>query len=145
MCGVATCATLVDMRQVINYSEAEQLLRAGVSQREVAERFGVTPSAISVAINRGLIKHDSGRRHRLPWDVKSEHLRLSVPNRLRTMLREDDGLDIPLPAKLKADSFRRGLEASGTVIHYDPDRAPYFFRVPRRPGVDEGYFRNPEV
>ena len=46
-------------------------------------------------------------------------------------------------AKTLGDWTNR-LEEMDAVVHYDPDVAPFFFRVPRRAGIDKGLFRDPE-
>ena len=128
----------------MDYKEAEKLLRSGKSQAEVAERMGVSPSAISVAIGRGNIKHDSGYQRRLPWRVKKEHSNLSVPRALRLALRLRAGEELDPQYQRLARGFLNRLDEMDAVIHYDPDVAPFFFRVPRRPGIDKGLFREPE-
>lgn len=131
-------------RQILDYKKAEQMLRSGKTQAEVAEAMGVSTSAVSVAIARGNIKHDSGYVRRLPWTVKKEHSNLAIPRALRLTMRLQDGEKLePMYEKL-ATGFLRRLEEMDAVVHYDPDVAPFFFRVPRRAGIDKGLFRDPE-
>ena len=128
-----------------HYNEAEQLLRSGHSQTEVAERFGVTQAAISMAISRGRIKHETGVRRLLPWkNVKQEHLRLNVPRQLRAAMHLVAGDTQPPIVESQARRFIDELNRMDAVIHYDPDVAPYWFRVPRRPGIDNGLVREPD-
>lgn len=128
-----------------NYSEAEQLLRSGMPQTEVADRFGVTQAAISMAISRGRIKFDTGVRRLLPWkNIKQEHLRLNVPRQLRAAMHLVAGDEQPPNVEAQARRFMDDLDRMGAVIHYDPDVAPYWFRVPRRPGLDLGLVREPD-
>lgn len=130
---------------VIDYSEAEQLLRSGLSQTEVAARFGVKQAAISMAISRGRIKYDTGVRRLLPWkNIKPEHLRLNVPRQLRAAMHLAAGDEQPPVVEMQARRFIDELDRLGAVIHYDPDLEPYWFRVPRRPGVDLGFVREPD-
>lgn len=52
----------------INYREAAELLRRGWSRRRVAQRYGVTPSVIGMAIQRGHIRVPGGMVvPRAPW------------------------------------------------------------------------------
>ena len=131
-------------KQILDYSEAEQMLRAGKSQTEVAARFGVHPSAISVAIARGNIKFDTGFKRRLPWRVKKEHSNLAIPRALRLAVRVQEGDEMSPEMEKLARGFLHRLEELDAVIHYDPDVAPFFFRVPRRAGIDKGLFREPD-
>ena len=132
--------------QRLDYSEAEQLLRAGATQREVADRFGVTQAAVSLAIARGNIKIDTGRERLLPWHMRPEHANLSVPRALRLALRVQRGKSDDMPPYLRqqGEGFIRKLESLDAVIHYDPECEPFWFRVPRRPGIDLGLIREPD-
>jgi hypothetical protein len=135
-----------DGAQRLDYSEAEQMLRAGATQREVALRYGVTVAAVSAAIKRGRIKFDTGYQRILPWKMKANHANLAVPRMLRLAERIRTGRDDGMPDYLRAqgEGFARKLDEMDAVIHYDPDVSPYWFRVPRRPGVDTGLVREPE-
>ena len=121
------------------------MLRQGLSQTEVAARFGVKQAAISMAINRGRIKFDTGVRRLLPWNnIKQEHLRLNVPRQLRAAMHLTAGDEQPANVEEQARRFMEELDRMGAVIHYDPEVAPYWFRVPRRAGVDLGLVREPD-
>lgn len=134
-------------RQRLDYSEAEQMLRAGATQLEVAKKFDVSQSAVSLAIRRGRIKHDTGFERLLPWHMNSDHVNLSVPRGLRLAMRVQRGETEGMPEYLRqqGEGFLRTLDEMDAVIHYDPDVAPWWFRVPRRHGIDNGLIREPEV
>jgi hypothetical protein len=123
------------------------MLRAGATQQQVAQKFGVSQSAVSLAIKRGRIKFDTGFERLLPWQMKADHINLSVPRGLRLALRVQRGDDQDMPPYLKAqgEGFIRTLEEMDAVIHYDPDVYPHWFRVPRRHGIDRGLIREPSV
>lgn len=130
--------------QRLDYSEAEQMLRAGKTQSEVAEHFGVSQAAVSVAIARGNIKFDTGFKRRLPWTIKKEHSNLAIPRALRLALRLLDGEELSPAMRKTAQGFLNKLEELDAVIHYDPDVEPFFFRVPRRSEIDHSLFREPD-
>lgn len=117
------------------------MLRAGATQQEVADRFGVGQSAVAAAIARGRIKVDTGFTKRLPWRIKKEHHSLAIPRALRLAIRVREN-DPDLSPQLRAigEGFLRKLAELDAVVHYDPDVEPYFFRVPRREGIDKGLF-----
>jgi hypothetical protein len=131
----------------IDYTEAERLLRQGLSQAEVAARFGVHQPAIAVAIARGRIRHDSGYQRWLPkqWKISRSHTNRSLPRKLRMALRLQAGEHLEPKYRDQAEGFIRKLHELDAVIHFDPEVEPYFFRVRRRPGIDEGLIRNPNV
>jgi hypothetical protein len=101
---------------------------------------------VSLAIRRGNIKHETGFHRRLPWRMHPEHINLSIPRALRLAIRIQDGETADMPAYLKhqGEGFIRTLDEMDAVVHYDPEVAPFWFRVPRRHGVDEGLIREPE-
>lgn len=128
--------------QRLDYNEAEQMLRSGKTQVEVAKHFGVSQAAVSVAIARGNIKFETGRHRLLPWKgIKVEHSNLAIPRALRLALRLEEGVDLSPTQKIEAERFLRRLRELDAVIHYDPEVAPYWFRVPRRDGIDKSWFR----
>ena len=122
------------------------MLRAGATQTEVAERFDVSQSAVSLAIRRGNIKYETGFERLLPWHMHRDHVNLSIPRGLRLAIRVRRGETEGMPEYLRqqGEGFLRTLDEMDAVIHYDPDVAPHWFRVPRRPGIDEGLIREPE-
>jgi hypothetical protein len=124
------------------------MLREGATQRDVAEKFGVSQAAVSIAISRGNIKHDTGFERRLPWKMKGEHVSLAIPRGLRLAMRVQEGgaeaERMPEYLRKEGEGFIRTLDELDAVIHYDPEVAPYFFRVPRRHGIDEGLVREPD-
>lgn len=132
-------------RQKLDYSEAEQMLRAGATQQDVAEKFGVSQSAVSLAIRRGNIKHDTGFERLLPWHMRAEHVNLAIPRGLRLAMRvarrDAESERMPEYLRREGEGFIRTLEELDAVIHYDPDTPPFWFRVPRRHGVDNGLIR----
>ena len=132
--------------QKIDYSEAEQLLRAGATQAEVAEKFGVTQAGISRAISRGMIQIDTGRAEgpALPWSpITLEHRNLYPARILRAWHRRQNGLVSSAWWESKLDTCLETMEREGWVWDYDPEEG--FSRVPRRHGVDLGLVREPDL
>ena len=144
---MTTSKTRGGKAQLLDYSEAEQMLRAGKTQAQVAAKFGVSQSAVSLAIKRGRIKFDTGFERLLPWTMKAEHINLSVPRGLRLAMRVQRGETQDMPPYLRAqgEGFIRTLEEMDAVIHYDPEVHPHWFRVPRRHGIDQGLIREPKI
>jgi hypothetical protein len=136
-------------RQRIDYSEAEQMLRAGATQQEVADRFGVTQPAVNRAIWRGRIKdiaydRSASDESGVPWHpVRPEHRSRYLVRMLRAATRRERGEKSSPVLEAQLDSFLRQVEELDFVIHYDPDTADGFFRVPRREGIDTGLVRDP--
>ena len=125
------------------------MLRAGATQQEVADRFGVTQPAVNRAIYRGRIKgivYDRATQDEtgVPWHpVKPEHRSRYLVRMLRASARRDRGEKSAPVIEAQLDSFLKQVDELDFVVHYDPDTEDGFFRVPRRHGVDKGLIRDP--
>ena len=136
--------------QKIDYSEAEQMLRAGATQQEVADHFGVSQGAVSNAIRRGALKADTNRpeRRAVPWSpVLPQHRDQYLVRMLRAAHRRDQGLGSAAVIEAQLDKFLEAVERDGFVVDYRPDldEKRGFVRVPRRQGVDEWLVREPQL
>lgn len=135
----------------IDYSEAEQMLRAGATQQEVADRFVVTQPAVYAAIKRGRIKgieYDRATKEdsAVPWHpIRPEHRDRYLVRMLRAARRREAGLPVSPVIDRQLDKFLVRLTELDAVVHYDPDTEQGFFRVPRRKGVDKGLVREPGI
>jgi hypothetical protein len=138
-------------QQKLDDNRVEQLLRAGKTQLEVvaiyrAEGVDVTQSAISQAISSGRIKVNTDRNSGgIPWKLRPEHRHLLAARMLRTQARLDAGLEVGPSLLAQVTTWREGLEIENSVITYDPETKEGFWRVPRRPGIDTGWVRDPNV
>ena len=124
------------------------MLRAGKTQREVAEKFGVSQGAVSNAITRGNIKADTNRvvSRAVPWHpIKPEHRDKYLVRMLRAHHRRVNGLKNAPVLEAMLDTFLVAMERDGFVIDYQPDTEDGFVRVPRREGIDTGLVRDPEL
>ena len=136
-------------RQRLDYAEAEQMLRAGATQQEVADRFGVSQPAVNRAIWRGRIKDITYDRTNtdetaIPWHpVRPEHRSRYLVRMLRAAARRDRGEKSAPVIEAQLDNFLRQMDAMDCVVHYDPETEDGWFRVARRPGVDLGLVRDP--
>ncbi len=138
--------------QKLDDNEVEQLLRAGLSQSDVVRLYrergvSVSQSAISQAISTGRIKVDTDRTTgSMPWKLKPEHRYRGPARMLRIQARLDNGHQIGKTLVHQVETWREGLALDrDSVIHYDPDTEEGFWRVPRRPGVDLRWFRDPSI
>lgn len=125
------------------------MLRAGATQQQVADKFGVTQAAVSANIKRGNIKVDypnqtEGRS--VPWHpIRPEHRDRYLVRMLRANARRAQGLKSAPVLEAMLDKFLQAADEQDFVVTYDPDTDEGFFRVPRRHGIDEGLVRNPEL
>ncbi len=134
-------------------SELENLLRKH-TQAQVADMFGVSEQAVSKAIrDRKLnIVHRVSFREYVPWTVATEHAEDYMRRMLRYYAMEQMGRDLDRKQAASLAKFKGIMDAPsaaaphGCVVQYDPShpQGPWL-RVPRRPGIDTGYARNPDV
>lgn len=130
--------------QKIDYSEAEQMLRAGATQKDVAEHFGASQSAVSQAITRGMIKVQTNRTddRAMPWKpIMPEHRHTYLARMLRVAHRRARGMKSAAVMEAQLDTMLKTMTRDGWVVDYDPEQG--FIKVPRRLGVDEGLIREP--
>lgn len=136
-------------RQRIDYAEAAIMLRAGKTQQEVADHFGVQQPAVNRAIWRGRIKDIAYDRSKtdesgVPWSpIRPEHRSRYLVRMLRAATRQQRGEKNAPILQAQLDNFLKQVEEMDFVIHYDPDTEEGFFRVPRRKGIDKGLIRDP--
>jgi hypothetical protein len=138
-------------RQKLDDNKVEQLLRSGWTQGQVVKWYAeqgvkVTQSAISQAISSGRIKVDTNRNSgAIPWTLKPEHRHLHAARMLRTLARQEAGREIGPSLRTQVKTWKEGLELENSVITYDPETPEGFWRVPRRPGIDLWWVREPDV
>ena len=114
-----------------------ELIDAGVTQREIGERYGVKRQTVGYWIKRaGLGTRSAGRSHKdyLPWDVKAEDHHDSIARALRWYSTREQGGDLDPVAKREVERLLEFLKEEKVVVDYERDRG-FFFRR-RKPGVD---------
>lgn len=78
----------------------------------------------------------------IPWRVSPAHSSNILYRRLRTAARARANRPLDRPSKLSLAAFEQDMSMlADKVIHYD--RVNGWSLVPRRPGIDEDYIRDP--
>lgn len=114
------------------------LLDAGVTQREIGERYGVTRQTVYYWIKRaGLGVRPAGMSHKdfLPWDVKAEDHHDSIARALRWYSTKQQGGDLDPVARREVERLLEFLKEEKVVVDYSRERGFHFRR--RKPGVDK--------
>jgi len=119
------------------------LRREGWTYDQIAERYGVSKSAVHVALTRSnLIETPRPRYEReIPWTVATEHSNMYEVSMLRLAARRDHGAKIRAEKARYLDNWIAQLQRHDAVVGYHPDRGFYYTK--RRPGVDTGLIRKP--
>jgi hypothetical protein len=125
--------------------ELERLLRKH-TQQEIADMFGVSNQAVSKAIRERKLSIPQRASYKLPWPVKTEHSDDYPRRMLRLYAKQQAGVSISAKDASMLARFCATLDERNLVVHYDPwhEDGPWFY-LPRRPGIDVGYVRNPDV
>src|SRR5687768_6051706 len=105
--------------QRIDYKEAEQMLRAGATQQEVADAFGVTQAAVSANISRGNIniEYDRSAIPAVPWHpIRAEHRDRYLIRMLRAYNRRQQGKKNAPVLEAMLDKFLANAEEQDFVV-----------------------------
>lgn len=127
-------------------SELERLLRNNTHQK-IADMFGVTNQAVSKAIrDRNLnVPHRPSYKAYIPWRIQMGHEDTYVHRMLRLYGMEQSGKAL---TRKQAGSLAKFKTTIGPdhVVQYDPghEKGPWLV-VKRRPGIDTGYARTPDM
>lgn len=111
--------------------------------RQYLEKYNlqVSPTMFSeFRATRGLERRKVRDVKLIPWAVKTEHRWDSLLANLRVEARLRAGEkveDLSYPLRVRWEAFRRELEETNSVVHYDPDTEQGFFLVPREEGDDD--------
>lgn len=93
---------------------------------------------------KGLDRRTAWDTELIPWAIHPRHRYQYAILMLRKEARRRAGFDITEQQEHEIDAWLAGMEANGTVLHYDPDTDQGWFYVPRREGVDTDIIRRPE-
>lgn len=80
----------------------------------------------------------------IPWAVNEEHRHSHAVSMLRAEARRRAGRQLTPLMEDMLDTWLRGLERDGNVVHYDPDTEEGWWYVPRRDGIDLDLIREPD-
>ncbi|MFJ2030137.1 hypothetical protein [Streptosporangium sp. NPDC087985] len=116
-------------KALIDQSELRQLVREGLSNAELAARFGVSESGILQAKRAaGLSKPMLDHSRALPWKLDRAHSQSGPATNLRNLSSVAQGRAIPAEKLNTALRWADRLVAGGLDIAYEPGRG--FHEVP---------------
>lgn len=126
--------------------------RSGMSNREIAELYGVTGEAVRQALAKeGFRRNDSrpNHAHYLPWRVRADHVGDTLARRLRAYSKRVQGMPVSDTENRLLDEwlqFMNGANSLGLAlsVHYDRTDPDGFWLEPRRP-ADRDFIAPPVV
>lgn len=127
-----------------------RLRRQGFTQKEIAETYGASESAVWKALMRaGFIEPTITYKDILPWDIAKEHKATAIMERFRSIVKQRKKATLRPDEQIMLDNWLADLEANNLVVNYHPE-APAnsasskggFYYVPRTP-EDDWIIRRP--
>ncbi|MGV9777667.1 hypothetical protein [Streptosporangium sp. NPDC003464] len=120
-------------RALIDQDELRRLVRQGLSNAELAARFGVSESGILQAKRAaGLSKPMLDHSRAIPWKLDRSHSQSGPATNLRNLSSVAQGRAIPSEKLNTALRWADRLVADGLDVAYEPDRG--FHEIPAVPG-----------
>lgn len=140
-------------KKLLPDKQIEMLVRSGKGDTEIVrylqehDNISVTRQAIQAWRKRNAQESKHGREivYSMPWRIRPEHSSLEAARAIRWQARVDAGLPVSPEDLDRLARVKRHLGAVDGVFHYEPDTPQGWFIVSRRPGVDTGIVRNPDV
>jgi predicted DNA-binding protein YlxM (UPF0122 family) len=102
-----------------------RLRTQGYTQKNIAETFEVSESAVWKALNRaGYTEHVATYKDILPWEVADEHKTTAIMERFRSIVKQNKGAVLRPEEETRLNLWLRELEMNGLVVNYHPDAPP---------------------
>lgn len=93
----------------------------GWTQREIAETYGATESAVWKALSRaGYMEPQATYKDVLPWDIDEAHKAVAVMERFRSIVKQQKGGALRPDEEALLKRWLRDLEANDLVVNYHP-------------------------
>lgn len=125
-------------------------VQGGLSNREIAERYGVTGEAVRQKLAKlGVRRADSrpSHAHYLPWRLRGDHVGDRLARMLRAYSKRMQGLPLNEEESRQLEDWRTFMDGGNSVgvpltVHYDRMDDEGFWLEPRRTG-DRDYIAPP--
>lgn len=121
-----------------------------MSNREIADRYGVTGEAVRQALEKGGFRRPTTRpshAHYIPWKVRADHVGDKLARRLRAYSKRQQGKPLTDTESRLLDEWLKFMEGDNSLgvplsVHYDRTDEDGFWLEPRAPG-DRDYISPP--
>lgn len=120
----------------------EHVERDRMSNREIADRYGVTGEAVRQALEKGGFRRPTTRpshAHYIPWKVRADHVGDKLARRLRAYSKRQQGKPLTDTESRLLDAWIRFMEGENAdgiplSVHYDRNDEEGFWLEARAPG-----------
>lgn len=109
------------IRKLPDSTTLRRLRAQGFTQKELAETYGASESAVWKAMQRaGYIKPATTYRDILPWEIAKEHKATAVMERFRSIVKQKKGAPLRQDEQVLLDRWLKDLDENGLVVNYHP-------------------------
>lgn len=132
------------VRKLPDHTTLRRLRTQGYTQRDIAQTYGATESAVWKALMRaGYTEPQVTYKDILPWDIAEAHKATAVMERFRSIVKQHKGAPLRPDEEVLLKRWLRDLEANELVVNYHPAAPPNsastkggFYYVPKEAGDD---------
>ncbi|HEX9225554.1 MAG TPA: hypothetical protein VF885_02720 [Arthrobacter sp.] len=109
------------VRKLPDTATLRRLRVQGHTQKQIAEAYGATESAVWKALQRaGYIDRQVTYKEILPWDIAEAHKATAVMERFRSIVKQRKGAPLREEEEVLLNRWLRDLEANDLVVDYHP-------------------------
>ena len=141
---------MAQQKKLADFMELKRLMDAGMSNKQIADRYSVTREAVRQAFAKHEIRNSPERtRHakHLPWRVRSDHTDDMLAKRLRAYSKRQQNQPLAARDERLLDEWVSYMDGNNWTsvplsVHYDRADADGFWLEPRSP-EDTDYVHPP--
>jgi hypothetical protein len=110
------------VRKLPDTTTLRRLRTQGWTQRQIADTYGATESAVWKALQRaGYIEPQVTYKEILPWDIAEAHKATAVMERFRSIVKQRKGTALRADEEVLLTRWLKDLEANELVVAYHPE------------------------
>lgn len=110
------------VRKLPDTATLRRLRTQGWTQKQIAESYGATESAVWKAMQRaGYIEPQVTYKEILPWDIAEAHKATAIMERFRSIVKQRKGAALRQEEEMLLQRWLRDLEANELVVAYHPE------------------------
>lgn len=134
-------------------------IKTGLTNKQIADLYGVSPEAVRQAVNREAVQRELERegiergpkrvshRRYMPWRIRADHAHDIVAKRLRLYSRAEQGLPLADAERRQLVEWKEYMDGGNRwrvplSVHYEISEG--FWLAPRQAG-DENYISPPSA
>lgn len=110
------------IRKLPDSTTLRRLRAQGFTQKEIAETYGASESAVWKALQRaGYTNPQQTYKDLLPWDIDEAHKATAIMERFRSIVKQRKGAPLRPDEQVLLDRWMDDLKANNLVVNYHPE------------------------